>query len=178
MRLLALSLTISVLSIIVCRPGLAQSIYDTSTTLHQTVVLDGVSADVSVFRAAQTGAHIVRIGFFSSSPSAHPQCLSAYRDFTYVLRDSGGHIVPVDKGVLAHPPFESPMMSAIKGPTREVPCERRSDSGALREAELRYLYPRLPNGSYTLQMFFWPRGGSQKAALKPISFIVGDKDPL
>jgi hypothetical protein len=104
--------------IMACARAFAQSAYDTSTILHQTVVVDGLSADVSVYRAAQTGAHIVRVAFYSS------------------------------------------------------------DTGALRVAELRNLYPGLPNGPYTLQIFFSPRGGSQKVALRPISFIVRDKEPL
>jgi hypothetical protein len=70
------------------------------------------------------------------------------------------------------------MVNAIAGPVREIPCERRSDTGALRVAELRNLYPALPNGSYTLQIFFSPRGGSQKVALRPISFVVSHREPL
>lgn len=58
----------------------------------------------------------------------------------------------------------------------ETACDRRAV--AVRAIFLKTLYPRLPQGTYVLRIFFAPRGHSEQAAFSPVTITVDATHPL
>lgn len=150
-----------------------------SQTSQQMVSAAGVTADVSISQDWQHGGLRLDVLFESrNSPQVHTGCLSAYKDFSYELRDYAGRVVPADKSVLENPQpetFEAPSEWSTGKP---IPCSVLDAPNVNRFAALYEIYPSVRPGTYTLYVIFEPRGTNQRAALTPLAIIVGNNGKL
>lgn len=140
---------------------------------NQTVSANRVSATVTVTRFSSKDYEI-SVHYRTPEDESYPlACLSAYRDFQYVLRNSSEQLIPVDQRTLAHPPSELKSVtvrSVDNNHTENCASYKTHEWGGF--AILSKLYPNLPNGNYTLQVRFAPRGIAQHADLGPIPIDV------
>lgn len=148
--------------------------YEGHQLIQQHVDASGVSALITV---TQINNDIRIFGDFTSS-SYRVSCISLYRDLQYDLRNSAGRAVSIDQKTLANPPFDEYKVPADQHYKIPIPKYRHVDCATnhVREHELvallAFLYPRLPKGTYTLNMTFAPRRGTEKAAITPVRFTT------
>lgn len=144
----------------------------------QTATVAGITATIRVV-VEYRGMYGVD-GVWTQQPASHYAigCLDAYRSLKYELRDSGGHVVPVNKELL-----RSGDVLAVGGHAAATYKENCAaypprESGVLL-ANLRNrlpsLYGNLHPGKYTLQITFAPAGLTQEATLEPISITIPSK---
>ena len=150
----------------------------------QTVTVAGITAIVRVTADNAWGNYDV-YGMWSQPSASHYAigCLDVYRSLKYELRDSGGHLMPINQKKLrqgepltasehvpntykadcsAYPPHESVMLLT----DLKDPAHRRAFPS---------LYPGLRPGKYALQLTFAPVAISEKALFKPVSLIIPPK---
>lgn len=123
--------------------------------LQQTVQVGDLSATVVVRQIINSVD--VSIQWQSPDNSRYPlACLSGYRDVRYELRTSDGHVIPANQSTIEHPPEEHGGINHVDG-RPAPPCTAYGGHKAETFAALRNLYPRLPAGTYTLQITVAPR---------------------
>lgn len=140
--------------------------------LDQSVTVDDISANVQVFPSC-CNDYAINVQFTSTSHGVN--CLSAYLDLHYELRDSANHIVPIDSETLRHPPYELRAVSHVtKADAHKpaTPCTPAPYTVWNGGAYLAKLYPHLTPGKYTLYLSFAPRGMQQHADFKPVSIAI------
>lgn len=137
--------------------------------LNQKVTVNDVAATISI-PAGETDFMIL-VKF--QSQKFPVGCLSAYRDLQYELLDAKGAIVPVSQRTLQHPPPEQSVFNhVIKGSTGH-PCSENAPMGVWNvRAQFSALYPNLPQGRYTLQITFAPRGTGRQANFTPVKISI------
>lgn len=146
--------------------------------LRQVVSAGGISADVTIGTDLQRGFYRVDVIFrqLTNATNVRVGCLSAYRDFTYDLRDASGRPVPVNKTGIENPPFGETTQiissSALPKGYTMPSCSQSGVNASTRLALLSVIYPHLAPGRYTLHMIFSPRGSSQTVALQPVVLVV------
>lgn len=150
------------------------STYVGTQLIQQHVNASGVSALITVTRINDD----IRIFGDFTSASYPVSCISMYRDLHYDLRNSAGRTVPIDQKTLANPPFEEYKVAVSPHYPIPIPKFRHVDCATNHRHEhelvagLAFLYPRLPKGTYTLNMTFAPLRGAQKAAIAPVHFTT------
>gem|GEM_PF-6915226 len=146
-----------------------------TSLLHQTVGVDGVSAEVAVWGGLDVSREGYAVGatFRVAKGSAiNVWCLTMNQDFHYKLTNSRGQIVPVDQKALEGMNI-SPSDLGIVGDCRAMPNEGRN----FKVLMLLPLYPNLAPGTYTLHITFAPRGVSGRAELPAVQITVGNGRP-
>lgn len=139
--------------------------------LQQTVHLGDLTATIIV---TQTFDSVLVTSQWWSTPKStfHITCLSAYRDLRYELRDTGGHIIPINQATIEHPPkhYEG-FLNHVNGQP-PPPCTAQVGHRMQTSAAVGEFYPGLPWGTYTLQITVAPRGTTQQAAIAPVQFTL------
>lgn len=127
----------------------------------QSVSLPYLTAEVTI---GHTASHRVLADVtFSTNDRAkeNVNCLNAYRDIKFVLRDASGAVIKEDPSA-----WTRELDTMTQQDT--YPCEHLSwttkDSRALLDA----LFPSVPHGKYTLYMTLAPRGRSDSAVFQPL----------
>lgn len=114
---------------------------------------------------ASSGEPVLIEDFRTDSPYAHSVfCISGFSDMVYVLRDSNGAVIKqtgtggmdVQSGGIGEPVGGS-----------WDPCKTVGADFQRRVVLLRYLYPQLAPGEYTLYVTLAPRGSPGRASLDP-----------
>jgi len=147
-----------------------------SHELKQTVTAEHLSAAVWIFPVS-TSDYEIYVTFRSSEPAIHPAgCISVYRDFQYTLIDANGRLVPIDQAILAHPPFEHPLISLSSSDIgRPYDCRRSGVQQSDARTFLSKLYPKLAPGNYTLRVMFAPRGLTSHVPLTSMAITISTK---
>lgn len=148
--------------------------------LHQTVYVDGSSAEAIITPDYQHGGHRVDVIFRASKGSAvRIACVSAYRDVHFELRDGAGNVIPINQQALENPRYgESSDVWSVSKSGSEIPCADQALQQQKLVAFLTPLYPHLSPGSYTLRIAFAPRGRTQRAKFAPVRISVDSQHPL
>jgi hypothetical protein len=89
-------------------------------------------------------------------------CLNAYRDVKYVLRNRSGAIIKSDPNAWTKRP------DTLTQQYTENPCEQLGWTTKQSRAFLETLFPRARHGKYMLYMTLAPRGRLNAAAFHPI----------
>jgi hypothetical protein len=123
------------------------------------------------------GNPILREEFRSNDPGKYGvYCMSGFHDAQYMLRDSAGRVVAVNKE-----PWKYgsdiimggggiPSGSGLR-PAGD-PCKTVKAPIADRQFPLSYLYPNLEPGRYTLQVTLSPTGSGEYATTPPFEVII------
>lgn len=163
--------------------GATTSLVQVNATIisKQTATVAGVTAIVRVTADKAWGNYDV-YGMWSQPSASHYAigCLNVYRSLKYDLRDSAGHLMPINQKKLRQgepitvgghsadvyrtdcspfPPHESVMLLT----DLNYPGHRKAFPS---------LYQGLRPGTYTLQLTFAPQGLSQEATFKPVSITI------
>lgn len=130
----------------------------------QTVSLPQLTAQISVDYTA-VGHRAMIIATFSTSDRRqyNVNCLSAYRDIDYVLRNSAGAVMRIDSNARKN------AVVIMTDQETKMPCEHMPWTQKQSRALLGVLYPEAPHGTYVLDMTLAPRGRSDRARLAPVT---------
>jgi hypothetical protein len=154
----------------------AAAIADGVSLMHQTVNIDGISADVVVWGGLDVAREGYGVGAWfrvANGSRVRVACLTINKDFQYELTNDRGHVIPIDKKVLDEMDI-TPSNIGVVGDCRVV-----SNVGqqTFKYLILAPLYPNLAPGTYTLHITFAPRGVSGRAELPPVQITVGNGRP-
>jgi hypothetical protein len=148
----------------VSRPAIAQQATRTASIPY-------VTLQVKLLYDYQ-GAPILEETYTTNDPHKHSvYCMSGFYDARYTLRDSSGHVIPINTEPWK---FGSDIISGGGGvvPGAGDPCKTVKAPRDERRFPLAYLYPNLKRGAYTLQITLAPQGQSAYAALAPITVKI------
>jgi|GEM_PF-5145824 len=100
-------------------------------------------------------------------------CVAGHLDLEYVLHDSSGDVVPINRDA-SKMHSDIPPMGGGGGnvPGAPDPCKTIRIAKTERRLLLTDLYPGLPHGTYTLQITLAPRGSSDRAEAAPITLSI------
>jgi hypothetical protein len=147
--------------------SLAAPSYLRAQTTSQSVSIPHLSAKVRLADLPQDNRPILIVHFATDNRSLeNVNCLNAYRDFHFILKDAGGKSVPEDPSAWQN---EGDSMTQQDS---DGPCDKRPWSERESRAFVQVVFPTAPTGIYTLYMWLAPRGKTQQAQLAPISVII------
>ena len=113
-----------------------------------------------------TASHkpFVRVVFSTDNrKQENVNCLNAYRDIHYVLRDSSGRVMPQD------PEAWKKELDTVTSQGQGYDCGVLPWTVKYSRAFLETLFPSAPHGIYTLQMALAPRGRNDRATFTPVT---------
>lgn len=155
---LTLALCVALLAISCTSPALAQQVIT-----RQTETLSHLTANLSIVYKPDHKAVIIVLFSTDSRSKQNVNCLNAYRDIQYKLRDSSGQVMHGDPAAWTKA-YDATFQQYFEHPCDKLPWTEK-DSRAL----LDVLYPNLPHGTYTLEMTLAPRGRSDRVPFLPVT---------
>lgn len=93
-------------------------------------------------------------------------CLNAYRDVQYVLRNSQGKVMPQDAEAWKKMP------DTVTSQGMGYDCHVLPWTVKNSRAFLNIIYPTVPHGTYSLQIILAPRGSAARAVFSPIAVTL------
>jgi hypothetical protein len=143
------------------------------TAVSKTVSVPNLTVSIAAHYTAYVNRPVLFEEFSTNDPQNHSlYCVSGYLDVHYILRDSSGKVVPINKE-----PWKMGSDIPYGTETGFVPgapdaCKTVKTARAERRVLLTDLYPGLRHGSYSLQITLAPRGRSDHATSAPMTVTI------